>query len=115
MGAPEWLGQAHYHLTIWGAWRRMAPGSVGRGYPTHSAGLGSGGVSSDFDDMADEADCRSARACDTVIMDLPDLYRIALESEYLMQGVFKHNRRSTTELLLDAQDAFWQKARRLVD
>lgn len=115
MGAPEWLGKAHYHLTIWGAWRRMAHGNVGRGYPSHSAGLGTGGGSADFEDMADEADCRSARACDTVIADLPTLYRSALESAYLMQGVLKHNRRSTAELLLDAQAAFWERARRIVD
>ncbi len=115
MGAPEWLEKAHYHLIKWGIWRKSARGSTANGYPTHSAGLGSGGGSADFEDMADEADSRSARACDTVISDLQDLYRIALESEYLLQGVFKHNRRSTAELLLDAQMAFWEKARRIVD
>lgn len=39
-------------------------------------------------------------------------YRTALESEYIMQGTIKHNRRATGELLLDAQLAFWERAKR---
>lgn len=106
--------RAVYHLTGWGEWRRQNRGSVTRGYPSKSAGIESGGGSEEFDHMVEREDAKAAAICDAVIDDLPVLYRERLASEYIMQGVFKNNRHDNASLLMDAQAAFWAKAKRVL-
>lgn len=108
----HWLARAIYHLEGWGEWRRRNRGSIARGYPSSSTCLSSGGVSKEFDHMVEAEDARAAAICDAVIDDLTTLYRAVLESEHIMQGAFKCNRAETKELLLDAQMAFWDKAKK---
>jgi hypothetical protein len=112
MDKAEWLARAHYHLQGWADYRRSVQGATSKGYPSRSAFLATGGASAAFDDMVDEADFAAARTCDAIIGEIKDIYRQALESWYLMQGVIKHNRRSESELLHEAQLAFWDKARK---
>lgn len=103
--------RAHYHLLIWGDWRRTNRGQVGHGFDHSSTILESGG-SKEFDHMVEAEDSRSAAICDGIITGLEQLYRAAIESEYLLQGVIKHNRQATADLLLDAQLAFWSRAKK---
>lgn len=112
MAETEGLDRARYHLEGWAFWRKVARGTVTRGYPNHSAGLATGGASSEFDEMVNEADFTAAKTCDSVIGELPDLYRFAIESEYLLQGVIKYNRRSTADLLHDSIVAFWDRSKK---
>lgn len=114
MADDDWLTRADYHLQGWGEWRRGYYGGIGRGYDSHSAVIRTGGYSQEFDHLVGIEDAKAAAICDTVIRDLHPLYRTALESEYLLQGVIKHNRIATGELLRDAQWAFWQVARRFI-
>ncbi len=111
MATDDWLERADYHLQGWGIWRRANRGQVGHGYDSSSTILESGG-SKHFDHMVEAEDSKAAAICEGIIDGLEYLYRVALESEYLLQGVIKHNRRGTAELLLDAKEAFWEKAKR---
>ena len=104
--------RAHYHLLIWGEWRRANTGQVGRGYPSRAAMLSTGGGQDEFDHLVEKEDAKSAAISDSIIDELPALYKAALESEYLMQGVFKHRRMNAEELLTDAIANYWAKARR---
>lgn len=104
--------RAHYHLLIWGEWRRTDKGSVGLGYPPRSALLSTGGCQDEFDHLVEVEDNKSAEISESIIDDLPALYRTALESEYLLQGVFKPGRLNSEELLTDAIANYWAKARR---
>lgn len=104
--------RAHYHLLIWGEWRRSNTGQVGRGYPSRAAMLSTGGGQDEFDHLVEKEDAKSAAISDSIIDELPALYKVALESEYLMQGVFKHRRLNSEELLTDAIANYWAKARR---
>ncbi len=106
--------RAVYHLQGWGIWRRIARGTATRGYPSKSAGVESGGGSEEFDALVEREDAKAAAICDRVIDDLGVLYRTRLESEYITQGVFKSNRHNNASLLMDAQAAFWAKAKRLL-
>ena len=112
MSGDDWLSRAHYHLSGWGIWRRANRGEVTRGYPSRSAMLSTGYMGSELDHLVEAEDAKAAATSDSIIDGLPFLYRTALESEYILQGVIKHNRRSTGELLLDAQLAFWERAKR---
>lgn len=114
MSANDDFARAVYHLIGWGEWRRQNRGSVTRGYPSKSTGIESGGGSDEFDYMVEREDAKAAAICDTVIDDLSYLYRAVLESEYIMQGVFRSGRQNTQDLLIDAQAAFWAKAKRLL-
>ena len=104
--------RAHYHLSIWGEWRRTNRGAVGRGYPSRSAGIACECGSSDLDALVEREDSRSAAICDAAIYGLPEILRHSLEGEYIMQGVFKHRRMDHDALLRTAIAAFWDKARR---
>ena len=106
------LARAKYHLIGWGIWRRTSGNATSRGYNSQSLVLSTGGNSQSFDHMVEAEDSRIASVCDTIIYDLPSLYRIVLESEYILQGTVKSNRKSTSELLMDAQIAFWSKAKK---
>lgn len=116
MLADDWLSRAIYHLSGWGEWRRTGGGEIGRGYDHRSSVFSSGGGSTvgAFEHLVRIEDHKAAARCDAIIRDdsFTDLYRTALESEYVMQGVIKSNRYVTAELLLDAQRAFWFKAKR---
>lgn len=111
----DWYSRAHYHLQGWGEYRRICRGSISKGYPVRSAFLATGGSSAEFDDLVSNADFSAARICDSCINDLAYLYQKAIESEYLMQGVIRHNRISTQDLLTDAMAAFWELAKKWLD
>lgn len=114
MSANDDFARAVYHLIGWGEWRRRNHGAVTRGYPSKSSGLESGGGSEEFDHMVEREDSKAAAICDTVIDDLAYLYRVTLESEYIMHGVFRSGLQNTQDLLTDAQAAFWAKAKRVL-
>lgn len=103
--------RAIYHLTGWGTWRRQNRGSVTRGYPSKSAGIESGGGSEEFEHMVEREDSKAAAICDTVIDDLPALYRALLAAEYIERC---QSRLGQGNGLIDAQEAFWAKARRVL-
>lgn len=103
--------RAVYHLQGWGEWRRQNRGSVTRGYPSKSAGIESGGGSEEFDHMVEREDSKAAAICDTVIDDLPVLYRALLAAEYIERCQSRHGQWND---LIDAQAAFWAKAKRLL-
>ena len=105
------FSRADYHLQIWGNWRRQHKGVVGHGFDSRAAVLSTGG-SQEFDHMADAADARSARICDGIIDEMPNLWRHSLEFHYILQGTWKYNRDPTEDVLADAQYAFWKIARR---
>lgn len=104
--------RAHYHLLIWGEWRRTNTGHVGKGYPSRSSMLSTGGGQDEFDHLVEKEDAKSAAISDSIIDELPAIYKATLESEYIMQGVFKHRRMRSEELLTDAIANYWAKARR---
>ncbi len=103
--------RAVYHLIGWGEWRRQNRGSVTRGYPSKSAGIESGGGSEEFDHMVEREDAKAAAICDTVIDDLPVLYRAQLAAEYIERC---QSRLGQGNGLIDAQAAFWAKAKRVL-
>jgi len=112
MAANDDFARAIYYLQIWGYWRMANRGSVTRGYPSKSAGIGSGGSSEEFDHLVEREDAKAAQVCDTIIDDLDRLHRLRLESEYALQGVLKHGRGNDAALLRDAQAEFWKRARK---
>lgn len=112
MGHSEWLARAHYHLVGWGEWRRHAGNATSRGYDSSSAVVSSGGNSATFDHLVAVEDSRVAAICEAIIDDLSRLHRTALESEYILQGVMKHNRIPPAQLLLNSQLAFWDRAKK---
>lgn len=112
MSSKDEFARSCYHLIGWGEWRRKNRGSVTRGYPSKSAGIESGGGSEEFDNMVEREDSKAAAICDTVIDDLPVLYRALLAAEYIERCQSRHGHGDD---LMDAQAAFWTKAKRLLD
>lgn len=111
MSANDDFARAVYHLIGWGEWRRRNHGAVTRGYPSKSSGVESGGGSEEFDHMVEREDSKAAAICDTVIDDLPALYRALLAAEYIER---RQSRIGQGNGLIDAQEAFWAKARRVL-
>ena len=73
-------------LYLWSDWMRSG-GSIARGYPKKSIGfVGSGKNSSE--DFGDELDISNATIMDTIINDLPETERAAIQHKYLGSRYF---------------------------
>ena len=112
MAANDDFTRAEYFLEIWGDWCRSERWAVTKGFPKKSAGICTGGASEDFETLVDREDAKAAQTCDAIIWDLPQLYRLILEHKYVLRGALKSPRGDAQERLIDAQAAFWAKARK---
>ncbi len=77
--SPE---RVDFHLWNWAQWHRRSR-EHGIGYPSRSAVGENYTTNSDFDSMVEGAYKQAARATDTVIDDLPTLYKIAVYAQHL--------------------------------
>ena len=99
--------RADYYLTLWRDWMRSHSSRIG--YPSHSAGFSSGGISC-WDDLAESVDGYAVRAADAAIDSLTPIHRAVLCHVYL-QAVFRF--RVPLELALPAaQEAFMGEMRK---
>lgn len=88
-------------LTEWADWQRGYRMKLG--YPSHSAGMGGGGLQS-FDDMCDAVDSESMRITDAVIQDLPPAQCAAIMRRYGVAAVFRFPRQNYEQCLMDAHE-----------
>ena len=104
--------RADFHLSLWGEWRRSS-GGIARGYPSRSAGIGSGGISGEdaFDHLCEDADRWTAEVADTVIVGMEQKHRTALSHVY-EASVWRSNRGDFAELFAEAAGLFWREASR---
>jgi hypothetical protein len=77
----EPLSRLEIQLQIWADWMRHG-GAIEQGYPHKAAGLAQLGVTS-ITDIEDTGDIWLARAIDTIVGDLPDQERAAINHQYL--------------------------------
>jgi hypothetical protein len=70
-------------MPLWAAWMRSE--AWGRGYPSHSSFLASGGVAGEdaFGDLCDKADGQAIVVLDALINDLPAILRAAVHHRWL--------------------------------
>lgn len=98
------------NLSIWGAWRRG--GQYVRGYPTHSTFLENlgGCASAEASDHVYEAQNNwRAEVADAVIDALEIQHKIAISHVY-ESSVWAFQRIDIEDVLVDAANAFWDKA-----
>jgi hypothetical protein len=55
-----------------------------------------------------------AEICDSIIWDLPQLSRVMLECRYIFGDAFRSNRPDADQLLSDAVQEFWSRARKVI-
>lgn len=74
-------------MTDWAAWQKGY--RIKLGYPTHSAGMGGGGLQS-FEDMCEAVDSETMRIVDGVVQeDLTPIERAAILRRYGVAAVFR--------------------------
>ena len=98
------------NLSIWGAWRRG--GQYVRGYPTHSTFLENlgGCASAEASDHVYEAQNNwRAQVADAVIDELEIQHKMAISHVY-ESSVWAFQRIDIEDVLVDAANAFWDKA-----
>ena len=101
---PDW------HLWNHGVWARRYRDV--RGYDARSACLATGGLSSDFEDLCEEVDERSAEISDVILDSMPIEQRIAISHVY-ESAVWRFNRPGMLEqTLVTAAATFWTLAQR---
>lgn len=95
-------------LRVWAEY--MSRGSVGKGYPSTSAGFTSGGISC-FDDFEQEVDSGMATSVNTVMNDLDERDYCAISNHYCAK-VWKYRLvGDEVEFLLSAIGRFERKAK----
>lgn len=86
----------------WARWNRGY--TLKLGYPSHSAGMGSGGTQT-FESMCDACDNRSMEAVDAVVQDdLSHIERAAILRRYGVAAVFRFPRENYEEVLMRAHE-----------
>jgi hypothetical protein len=73
-------------LALWADWMRGE--TVGRGYPSRSVGLSTGGASEEFDSLCDRAEWRCCPLIDAAIREMPLVAQAAI-SHYWLASVFR--------------------------
>lgn len=108
--AAEHNARAHWHLLGWA--ERIRSWAPNIGYPGRAAGLSTGGGSGDdsFEHLCEEADGYAARTCEAIIDNLPDPRHRSVLSHVYLASVWRF-RNPVDELLREALDAFWARAR----
>jgi len=96
--------RADWHLTNWAEY--MQHGTVGRGYPSRSAGMAANARIHTFEDMADQVDEYAAKIVDRIIYDLPARLACAIHNKYL-NSVFRFREEPPID---EAISAFWERA-----
>ncbi len=83
---PDDFPQVERWLALWADWMRGE--TVGRGYPSRSVGLSTGGASEDFDSLVERADMRCCPLIDAAIRDMPLIAQSAIAHVWL-SAVFR--------------------------
>lgn len=86
----------------WASWQKGYRMKLG--YPTHSAGMGGGGIQT-FEDMCDSADNSAMNVVDSVVQnDITDIERAAILRRYGVAAVFRFPRENYEDVLLRAHE-----------
>jgi hypothetical protein len=98
-------------MPLWAAWMRSE--TVGKGYPTCSAFLASGGASSadSFDHLCSNADRVAVVTLDALIDDLPTICRAAVHHRWL-HAVFRFRPEVMPAALVEAYETLESGMRR---
>ena len=98
-------------LPLWAAWMRSE--TVGRGYPTRSAFLCSGGSAGDdaFAELCSTADQVAVRTLDALIDDLPAICRAAIHQRWC-SAVWRFRAQMYEQALAEAYERLSQGLRR---
>lgn len=90
-------------LEDWAKWQQGY--TMKLGYPSHSAGMGSGGSVSSFDDLCDQTDNATMKAVDGVVQeDLSPIERAAILRRYGVAAVFRFQRENYADVLQQAHE-----------
>lgn len=106
--------RADWNLANWGVWRRKDVVTVG--YADHVPGLDKGigrCVAEDASDHDYEAhDAYAAEVCDTIIDELPHLYRMAISNVYEASVWQFRSTAILEQALVDGAAMFWHEAQK---
>lgn len=80
---PAHIARVESLLASWADWMRHE--TFGRGYPSRSAGLASGGVFERFSDMLEQSENATCVCVDAAIRDLATLHQMAIAHRWLRQ------------------------------
>lgn len=90
-------------LEDWARWQQGYRVRVG--YPSHSAGFGSGSGISSFEDMCEASDREMMCAVDSAVNDLPPVQTSAIMRRYGVAAVFRFPRDNFEAALLAAHES----------